>query len=89
MFIGDVTQEKYWEDHPGETVPLMKPMFYGGPWKVYRGEVPVYSSDKPKWSKHAMVLESSDMILLLLEESIKMFFFSLFFLSFPLFVPVL
>ncbi|XP_021749577.1 uncharacterized protein At4g29660-like [Chenopodium quinoa] len=41
-------KEKYWEDHPGETVPLMKPMFYGGPWKVYRGEVPVYPSDKPK-----------------------------------------
>ncbi|KAH9613187.1 hypothetical protein KSS87_018937, partial [Heliosperma pusillum] len=33
--------EKYWEDHPGQEVPIMKPMFYGGPWKVYRGEVPV------------------------------------------------
>ncbi|CAO2817173.1 unnamed protein product [Amaranthus hypochondriacus] len=41
-------KEKYWEDHPGQEVPLMKPMFYGGPWKVYRGEVPVYPSDKPK-----------------------------------------
>ncbi|KAL9249217.1 hypothetical protein AKJ16_DCAP05965 [Drosera capensis] len=36
-------KEKYWEDHPGEMVPLMKPMFYGGPWRVYRGEVPVTS----------------------------------------------
>ncbi|KAL2939205.1 hypothetical protein RDABS01_007712 [Bienertia sinuspersici] len=47
-FIADFKQEKYWEDHPGEMVPIMKPMFYGGPWKVYRGEVPLYSSDKPK-----------------------------------------
>lgn len=48
MFIAGSMQEKYWEDHPGQEVPLMKPMFYGGPWKVYRGEVPVYPSDKPK-----------------------------------------
>ncbi|GMH13721.1 hypothetical protein Nepgr_015562 [Nepenthes gracilis] len=34
-------KEKYWEDHPGEAVPLMRPMFYGGPWRVYRGEVPL------------------------------------------------
>ncbi|KAA8523238.1 hypothetical protein F0562_009661 [Nyssa sinensis] len=27
-------KEKYWEDHPGEAVPLMKPKFYSGPWKV-------------------------------------------------------
>ncbi|KAL3535627.1 hypothetical protein ACH5RR_004088 [Cinchona calisaya] len=33
-------KEKYWEDHPGEAVPLMKPKFYGGPWRVMRGEVP-------------------------------------------------
>ncbi|TYH26877.1 hypothetical protein ES288_A02G024500v1 [Gossypium darwinii] len=32
-------QEKYWEDHPGEAVPLMKPKFYGGPWKVLKGDV--------------------------------------------------
>ncbi|KAI4356296.1 hypothetical protein L6164_000328 [Bauhinia variegata] len=33
-------KEKYWEEHPGEAVPLMKPKFYGGPWRVMRGEVP-------------------------------------------------
>nr|GMD02763.1 uncharacterized protein At4g29660 isoform X1 [Ipomoea batatas] len=33
-------KEKYWEDHPGEMVPFMKPMFYGGPWRVMRGDVP-------------------------------------------------
>lgn len=33
-------KEKYWEDHPGEAVPLMKPKFYSGPWKILRGEVP-------------------------------------------------
>ncbi|KAJ0971367.1 hypothetical protein J5N97_019326 [Dioscorea zingiberensis] len=32
-------KEKYWEDHPGETVPLMRPKFYWGPWKVNRGDV--------------------------------------------------
>ncbi|KAL0374476.1 UNVERIFIED_CONTAM: hypothetical protein Sradi_3363300 [Sesamum radiatum] len=32
-------KEKYWEDHPGEAVPLMKPKFYGGPWRVMRGFV--------------------------------------------------
>ncbi|XP_021903782.1 uncharacterized protein At4g29660 [Carica papaya] len=31
-------KEKYWEDHPGEAVPLMKPTFYKGPWRVIRGE---------------------------------------------------
>ncbi|KAG9137315.1 hypothetical protein Leryth_014949 [Lithospermum erythrorhizon] len=39
-------KEKYWEEHPGEVVPLMKPKFYGGPWRVYRGEVPRY--EKPE-----------------------------------------
>lgn len=33
-----ILQEKYWEDHPGEAVPLMRPTFYGGPWKVYKGD---------------------------------------------------
>ncbi|KAF3625339.1 putative GATA transcription factor 22-like [Capsicum annuum] len=33
-------QEKYWEEHPGQEVPLMKPLFYGGPWRVMRGDVP-------------------------------------------------
>ncbi|KAH0711020.1 hypothetical protein KY284_012447 [Solanum tuberosum] len=33
-------KEKYWEEHPGQEVPLMKPMFYGGPWRVMRGDVP-------------------------------------------------
>jgi hypothetical protein len=33
-------QEKYWEDHPGEAVPLMPPKFYWGPWRVMNGEVP-------------------------------------------------
>ncbi|CAL5360384.1 unnamed protein product [Camellia sinensis] len=31
-------QEKYWEDHPGHVVPLMKPKFYYGPWKILKGE---------------------------------------------------
>lgn len=31
-------QEKFWEEHPGKTVPLMKPLYYRGPWRVYRGE---------------------------------------------------
>lgn len=35
-----IVQEKYWEDHPGQAVPLMKPKFYGGPWRVQQGEVP-------------------------------------------------
>ncbi|BAF18094.1 uncharacterized protein At4g29660 [Oryza sativa Japonica Group] len=33
-------KEKYWEDHPGEAVPLMPPKFYWGPWRVMNGEVP-------------------------------------------------
>ncbi|KAA8534442.1 hypothetical protein F0562_031959 [Nyssa sinensis] len=33
-------KEKYWEDHPGEAVPIMKPKFYYSPWKILRGEVP-------------------------------------------------
>ncbi|KAL5732246.1 hypothetical protein ACHQM5_004892 [Ranunculus cassubicifolius] len=28
--------EKYWEEHPGEAVPMMKPRFYYGPWKVLK-----------------------------------------------------
>ncbi|XP_022751735.1 uncharacterized protein At4g29660-like [Durio zibethinus] len=32
-------KEKYWEDHPGKAVPLMKPKFYGGTWKVHKGDV--------------------------------------------------
>ncbi|KAI5658932.1 hypothetical protein M9H77_27725 [Catharanthus roseus] len=39
--IEQLYKEKYWEEHPGEAVPLMKPKFYGGPWKVMRGEVPL------------------------------------------------
>ena len=34
-----IDQEKYWEDHPREAVPLMKPKFYGGTWKVLKGDV--------------------------------------------------
>jgi len=33
-------KEKYWEDHPGEAVPIMRPKFYGGPWKILKGDVP-------------------------------------------------
>ncbi|XP_052202594.1 uncharacterized protein LOC127808208 isoform X2 [Diospyros lotus] len=29
-----IIQEKYWEEHPGQAVPLMKPKFYPGPCKV-------------------------------------------------------
>ncbi|XP_039121397.1 uncharacterized protein At4g29660 [Dioscorea cayenensis subsp. rotundata] len=32
-------KEKYWEDHPGEAVPIMRPKFYWGPWKINRGSV--------------------------------------------------
>ncbi|XP_073276608.1 uncharacterized protein At4g29660 isoform X2 [Primulina huaijiensis] len=38
-------KEKFWEKHPGAEVPIMKPMFYGGPWRVYRGEVPRYTEE--------------------------------------------
>ncbi|XP_072968917.1 uncharacterized protein At4g29660 [Typha angustifolia] len=31
-------KEKYWEDHPGEAVPLMRPKFYWGPWRVMNGD---------------------------------------------------
>ncbi|MQL71946.1 hypothetical protein Taro_004240 [Colocasia esculenta] len=31
-------KERYWEDHPGEAVPLLRPKFYYGPWKIMRGE---------------------------------------------------
>ncbi|KAJ8750895.1 hypothetical protein K2173_016076 [Erythroxylum novogranatense] len=40
-------KEKFWEDHPGEAVPLMRPKFYGGPWKVDRGQVPPTYEAKP------------------------------------------
>lgn len=40
--VDTVVQEKYWEEHPGEAVPLMKPKFYSGPWRVIRGEVPIW-----------------------------------------------
>ncbi|KAK3210516.1 hypothetical protein Dsin_015222 [Dipteronia sinensis] len=33
-------KEKYWEDRPGQAVPLMKPKFYYGPWKVHKGDTP-------------------------------------------------
>jgi hypothetical protein len=36
------SQEKYWEENPGKAVPLMKPKFYGGPWRVMGGEIPKY-----------------------------------------------
>ena len=36
--VCDIEQEKYWEDHPGEEVPLMMPSFYRGPWRVVRGD---------------------------------------------------
>jgi hypothetical protein len=37
-----LSQEKYWEEHPGKAVPLMRPKFYGGPWRVMGGEIPKY-----------------------------------------------
>ncbi|RWR91690.1 hypothetical protein CKAN_02085600 [Cinnamomum micranthum f. kanehirae] len=33
-------KEKYWEDHPGEAAPLMKPKFYYGPWNVRKDRRP-------------------------------------------------
>lgn len=35
-----MSQEKYWEEHPGKAVPLMPPKFYWGPWRVMGGDVP-------------------------------------------------
>ncbi|RZC61300.1 hypothetical protein C5167_023061 [Papaver somniferum] len=36
-FTEQLYKEKYWEEeHPGEAVPLMRPKFYYGPWKVHR-----------------------------------------------------
>ncbi|XP_031503734.1 uncharacterized protein At4g29660 [Nymphaea colorata] len=32
-------KERYWEDHPGEAVPLMQPKFYWGPWRVLRQDL--------------------------------------------------
>ncbi|KAG9447957.1 hypothetical protein H6P81_014085 [Aristolochia fimbriata] len=32
-------KEKYWEEHPGEAVPLMRPKFYFGHWKIFKGGV--------------------------------------------------
>ncbi|KAL5994772.1 hypothetical protein ACLOJK_024827 [Asimina triloba] len=31
-------KERYWEEHPGEAAPLMKPKFYYGPWRVQQGD---------------------------------------------------
>ncbi|ERN14046.1 hypothetical protein AMTRI_Chr01g111340 [Amborella trichopoda] len=31
-------KEKYWEEHPGAAVPLMKPKFYYSTWKVERDD---------------------------------------------------
>ncbi|KAF8692434.1 hypothetical protein HU200_039672 [Digitaria exilis] len=49
LFFPD-SQEKYWEDHPGEAVPIMPPKFYWGPWRVMNGEVPrfIQSPEEPK-----------------------------------------
>ncbi|TKY49431.1 hypothetical protein E2542_SST26862 [Spatholobus suberectus] len=33
-------KEKYWKGHPRKAVPLMRPKFYWGPWRVMSGEVP-------------------------------------------------
>ncbi|KAJ6976772.1 hypothetical protein NC653_028824 [Populus alba x Populus x berolinensis] len=35
-------KEKYWEDHPGEAVPLMKPKFYSGPSLLNLLRLPVH-----------------------------------------------
>ncbi|KAI5399821.1 hypothetical protein KIW84_064954 [Lathyrus oleraceus] len=40
--IEQLYKEKYWEEHPGKAFPLMKPKFYGGPWRVMGGEIPRY-----------------------------------------------
>ncbi|CAM6113595.1 unnamed protein product [Calypogeia fissa] len=29
-------KEKYWDEHPGAAVPIMRPLFYIGPYKVTR-----------------------------------------------------
>ncbi|KAK9208768.1 hypothetical protein WN944_001128 [Citrus x changshan-huyou] len=51
-------KEKYWEDHPGEAVPLMRPTFYGGPWKVTGfGETPELSS-QPLSTRVKRLIES-------------------------------
>ncbi|KAM0969783.1 hypothetical protein EV1_017750 [Malus domestica] len=49
-----VYKEKYWEEHPGQAVPLMKPKFYGGPWRVQQGEVP--ATQYPSYTHSALSL---------------------------------
>lgn len=51
-----IVQEKYWEDHPGEAVPLMQPKFYYGPWRIIRGEALTPNPWKPQ-SSWSTVLE--------------------------------
>jgi hypothetical protein len=46
-------QEKYWEDHPGEAVPIMQPKFYWGPWRVVNGEVPRFIQPPDEAAKTA------------------------------------
>eukprot|EP00249_Psilotum_nudum_P014447 c24829_g1_i2 orf=755-1045(+) len=29
-------KERYWEEHPGQAVPIMQPLLYVGPYKVRR-----------------------------------------------------
>jgi hypothetical protein len=37
-------QERYWEEHPGQAIPMMKPIFYLGPYKVRRED---FAEDAP------------------------------------------
>ncbi|KAI4377781.1 hypothetical protein MLD38_015359 [Melastoma candidum] len=43
-------KERYWEDHPGEMVPLMRPTFYTGPWRINRGSALPPLDGKPSQS---------------------------------------
>ncbi|WOL19352.1 hypothetical protein Cni_G28150 [Canna indica] len=44
-------KEKHWEEHPGEYVPIMRPKFYWGPWKIYGGEeLPPHMSNQFDYS---------------------------------------
>lgn len=37
-------QERYWAEHPGQAIPIMKPMLYIGPYKVRRED---FGEDAP------------------------------------------
>jgi hypothetical protein len=39
-----LAQERIWAEHPGQAIPIMKPMLYIGPYKVRRED---FGEDAP------------------------------------------